>query len=306
VAQAALLGKLAKLCPTGIVIETAELSDGHALACPKGRRFFSWQTSALALGAVHGGAEIQNAHGPVPSAFKEAPPASFKEGDGWKTAQPADQTIRGNWWELFGDPQLNTLEQQLTLGNQDLKAAEARFREARAMIRSTGLPCFRPSPRRRPSRRSACQATARSSPPQPPASGDFVLPFDLSYEVDLWGRVRRTVNAAREEAQATAADLETASLSLHAELAYDYFELRAADSQQRLLDDTVKAYTETLRLTTTRFEGGAAPKSDVAQAQTQLDTTRVADTDIGVQRAQYEHAIAILLGKPPAEFSLAA
>jgi len=114
-----------------------------------------------------------------------------------------------------------------------------------------------------------------------------------------------TVTAAREEAQATAADLETASLSLHAELAFDYFELRAADAQKRLLDDTVKAYTDALRLTTTRFEGGASPKSDVAQAQTQLDTTRVADTDLGVQRAQYEHAIAILVGKPPAEFSLA-
>jgi NodT family efflux transporter outer membrane factor (OMF) lipoprotein len=135
-------------------------------------------------------------------------------------------------------------------------------------------------------------------------TGEFVLPFDLSYEVDVWGRVRHTVAASREEAQATAADLETVSLSLQAELAYDYFELRSADAQKQLLDDTVKAYQDSLQLTVNRFEGGAAPKSDVAQAQTQLQTTMVQDTDIAVQRAQFEHAIAVLMGKPPAAFSL--
>jgi len=138
------------------------------------------------------------------------------------------------------------------------------------------------------------------------SKGDFVLPFDLSYELDLWGRVRRSVAAAREEAQATAADYETAKLSLEAELALDYFELRSADAQKQLLDDTVKAYTDNLQLTLNRFKGGVAPKADVAQAQTQLDTTRVQDTDVTVQRAQFEHAIAILIGKSPAEFSLAA
>ena len=137
-----------------------------------------------------------------------------------------------------------------------------------------------------------------------PSSGDFLLSFDLSYELDLWGRIRRTVAAAREEAQATAADLETVQLSLQAELAMDYFQLRSADAQQRLLNDTVKAYTDALQLTVNRFEGGAAPKSDVAQAQTQLETTRVQATDIAVQRAQFEHAIAILIGQPPAAFSL--
>src|SRR6202000_479686 len=135
-------------------------------------------------------------------------------------------------------------------------------------------------------------------------TGDFTLPFDLSYEVDLWGKIRRTVNASPEEAQASAADVQTASLSLHAELALDYFELRSADAQKQLLDDTVKAYTDALQLTQNRFEGGAAPKSDVAQAQTQLDGARVEDTDITVVRAQYEHAIATLIGKPPAAFSI--
>ena len=136
-------------------------------------------------------------------------------------------------------------------------------------------------------------------------TGSFTLPVDLSYEVDLWGRIRRTVNASREEAQASAADLQTANLSLHAELAVDYFELRSADAQKRLLDDTVKTYTDALTLTQNRFEGGAAPRSDVAQAKTQLDGAQVADTDITVARAQFEHAIAILIGKPPAEFKLA-
>src|SRR6202046_2860789 len=141
--------------------------------------------------------------------------------------------------------------------------------------------------------------------PTTKTTGDFVLPFDISYELDVWGRVRRTVSASREEAQATAGDLATVNLSLHAELAYDYFELRSADAQRQLLDDTVKTYQDALKLTVDRFEGGAAPKSDVAQAQTQLQTTMVQDTDIAVQRAQFEHAIAILLGKPPAAFTLA-
>ena len=244
---------------------------------------------------------------PMAPGFKEQPPDSFKESDGWKQAQPGDQTLRGNWWEIFSDPQLNSLEQQLSASNQNLKVSEARFREARAMIRfnrSAEFPTISTSP---------SITNERYSPNQPyfnPAyanngTGDFTLPLDLSYEVDLWGRVRRTVSASREEAQATAADLQTASLSLHAELAIDYFELRSADAQKQLLDDTVQAYTDALNLTQNRFNGGAAPKSDVAQAQTQLDGARVQDTDVTVMRAQYEHAIATLIGKPPAELSIA-
>ena len=243
---------------------------------------------------------------PMAPGFKEQPPESFKESDGWKTAQPHDQALRGNWWEIFGDPQLNALEEEVTLSNQDLKVAEARFRQARAMIRfnrSAEFPTISTSP---------SIANERLSPNQPyfpqsvsaNATGSFTLPFDLSYEVDLWGRVRRTVSASREEAQATAADLQTANLSLHAELAVDYFELRSADDQKQLLDDTVKAYTDALQLTENRFEGGAAPRSDVAQAKTQLDGAQVQDTDITVIRAQFEHAIATLIGKPPAEFNI--
>jgi NodT family efflux transporter outer membrane factor (OMF) lipoprotein len=135
-------------------------------------------------------------------------------------------------------------------------------------------------------------------------NGDFTLPVDLSWEIDLWGRVRRSVTAAREATQGSAADMAAVQLSLHAELAFDYFELRSADAEKNLLDDTVRAYTKALQLTENRFEGGAAPKSDVAQARTQLDDAQVLDSDVMVQRAQLEHAIAILIGKPPASFSL--
>jgi NodT family efflux transporter outer membrane factor (OMF) lipoprotein len=245
---------------------------------------------------------------PTTATYKEEPPAAFKESEQWQPAHPADQTNRGNWWELFGDPELNKLEEQIAGSNQTLKVAEARFREARAAIRfnrAAQFPTISTSP-------SASYVKSSDYSPNFPSKiqqsskGEFVLPFDLSYEVDLWGRVRRSVAAAREEAEATAADYETAKLSLEAELALDYFELRSADAQKQLLDDTVKAYTDNLQLTLRRFKGGVAPRADVAQAQTQLDTTNVQDTDVTVQRAQFEHAIAILIGKPPADFSLAA
>jgi NodT family efflux transporter outer membrane factor (OMF) lipoprotein len=269
---------------------------------------FAMGVFSLFLGGCMVGPKYVKPSVPMAPAFKEQPPQSFKENDDWKPAQPGDQTLRGKWWEIFGDPQLNELEEEVTQSNQNLKVAEARFRQARAMIRfnrSAEFPTISTSPSIANERFSANQ------PYFPPGlanngTGAFTLPFDLSYEVDLWGRVRRTVSASREEAQATAADLETANLSLHAELAADYFELRSADAQKQLLDDTVKAYTNAVQLTQNRFEGGAAPRSDVAQAKTQLDAAMVADTDITVTRAQFEHAIATLIGKPPAEVNLAA
>ncbi len=244
---------------------------------------------------------------PMAPAFKEQGPESFKESDGWKQAQPGDQQIRGQWWEVFRDPELNALEEEATVSNQELKVAEARFRQARATIRfnrSAEFPTISTAPSIVNERDSAHQPYFSPSLANN-GTGSFTLPVDLSYEIDLWGRIRRTVNASREEAQASAADLQTANLSLHAELAVDYFELRSADEQKRLLDDTVKTYTDALQLTQNRFEGGAAPRSDVAQAKTQLDGAQVADTDITVARAQFEHAIAILIGKPPAQFNLA-
>jgi NodT family efflux transporter outer membrane factor (OMF) lipoprotein len=242
----------------------------------------------------------------VTPAFKEPPPDSFKDSDEWKRAHPDAAALRGNWWEIFGDSQLNALEQQVTVSNQDLKMAEARFRQARTMVRfnrASEFPTIGVDPNVQSLRYSPNEPYFPANAGTGARSG-FTLPFDLSYEVDLWGRIRRTVTAAGEEAQATAADLETAALSLHAELAVDYFELRSADAQQRLLDATVDQYADMVKLTKDLLNGGAAPESDLIQAQTQLDTARVQNTDIGVMRSQYEHAIAILIGKPPAEFSL--
>jgi len=262
--------------------------------------------SLLTLGGCMVGPKYAKPSAPMTPAFKEAPPESFKESEDWKVAQPGAPSLPPKWWEIFGDPQLTALEEQVAAGNQDLKIAEARLRQARALVRFNRASEF-PAISTGPSISALRFSGNRPNFPIPPAAvGDFVLPFDLAYEIDLWGRVRRTVNAAREEAQAAAADLAAATLSIQAEAAYDYFELRAADAQEQLLSDTVKAYTDALQLTKNRFEGGAAPKSDVAQAQTQLDTALAQRTDIGVQRAQFEHAIAALLGKPPAQFSLAA
>jgi NodT family efflux transporter outer membrane factor (OMF) lipoprotein len=242
---------------------------------------------------------------PMSDIFKEATPADYQTAGVWHPAAPSDGASKGKWWEMFGDPELNTLEDELTDANQSLKQAEARFRQARAFIgyqRAAEFPTISTGVNTASLSDSANQPYFGVKNPTP--EGQLQLPFDLSYEIDLWGQVRRTVSAAREEAQATAADLQTASLSLHAELALDYIDLRSADAQQRLLDDTVKAYSDALRVTRNRLDGGFAPMSDVAQAQTQLDTTQVLDTDIGVARAQYEHAIAVLIGKPPAAFSL--
>src|SRR5580692_2378010 len=266
-----------------------------------------WLLAAIAFAGCSVGPNYVRPEAPLTIAYKEPPPEISEDAGVWKAAHPSDQLLGANWWEFFGDDRLNALEQQVAVANQDLKAAEARFREARALVgyaRAAEFPTVGVG---------AAAGALRDSPNQPyfplpnsQASRDFQLPLDLSYEVDLWGRIRRSVVAAGAQAQASAADLETVRLSLHAELAIDYFELRSADAQQRLLDETVKAYSDSLELTRARLEGGASPESDVAQAKTQLDTARVQATDIGVRRAQYEHAIAVLIGQPPASFALAA
>jgi NodT family efflux transporter outer membrane factor (OMF) lipoprotein len=265
--------------------------------------------SAILLTGCMVGPKYRRPSAPMTPAYKEPPPDSFKETDQWKTAKPRADVLRGNWWEIFGDPRLNALQAQVTAGNLNLKAAEARFREARTMVKYNRAALF-------PTISTAPYiSTLRVSPNSPyfplgsiriGSATEYLLPFDLSYEVDLWGRIRRSVAAAGQEAQATAADLQTLSLSLHAELAIDYFELCSSDAQIRLLADTVRAYAELMQLTTDLFRGGAAQETDVVQAQTQLDTARVEYTDVFVYRAQYEHAIATLIGKPPAEFSLPA
>jgi NodT family efflux transporter outer membrane factor (OMF) lipoprotein len=235
----------------------------------------------------------------VPPTYKEEPP-------NWKTAQPNDQVARGTWWEIFQDPQLNALEEQINVSNQNLKAAQAQFAQARALVRlnradyyptvTAGVSGTREHlSQNRPLVRSTTSLNVT----------DLVIPFDVSYEADVFGRVRRTVEAARSNAQASAADLESLNLSLHAELASDYFDLRTLDAEEQLLSDTVGAFQKALDLTQNRYKGGVASAVDVAQAQTQLETTRAQMIDVRVQRSQDEHAIAVLIGKPAPSFSIA-
>jgi NodT family efflux transporter outer membrane factor (OMF) lipoprotein len=233
-------------------------------------------------------------------------PAAYKEAAGWKTAQPNEQNLGGNWWEMFQDPQLNALEEQVNVSNQNLKAAEAQYTQARALLRYSRADYY-PTVTADPS-----ATRTRTSAHRPVSSttfdgityNDFVLPFNLSYELDVWGRVRRTVESYREQAQASAADLATVNLSMHADLAIDYFLARSLDAEEQLLNSTVAQYQQALDLIQNRFAGGIASEVEVQQADTQLETTRAQAIDVGVARAQYEHALAILIGKPPAEFSL--
>ncbi len=249
------------------------------------------------LGGCAVGPRYSRPMAPVPSTYKEAPP-------NWKTAQPSDQLPRGKWWEIFQDPQLNALEEQINVSNQNLKAAQAQFMQARALVRFHRADYY-------PTVTAGASATRIHQSQNRPVARvsnntytDLVLPVDVSYEADVWGRVRRTVEASRDQAQASAADLESVSLSLHAELAMDYFQLRARDAEQQLLDSTVTAYEKALELTQNRYKGGVASGVDVAQAQTQLETTRAQATDLRVQRAQLEHAIAVLVGQPASTFNL--
>lgn len=236
----------------------------------------------------------------------EVPPA-YKEVGDWKPAQPNDQNLGGNCWEMFQDPQLNALEAQVNVSNQNLRAAEAQYTQARALLRYSRADLF-PTVTADP---SAIRTKTSSNRP-PPSSifngityNDFQIPFELSYQIDVWGRVRRTVEAYRDQAQASAADLAAVNLSMHAQLALYYFQARLLDAEEQLLNSTVTQYGQALELIKSRYAGGIASDVEVQQAETQLETTRAQAIDVGVARAQYEHAVAVLIGKPPASFSLA-
>jgi len=260
----------------------------------------------LVLSGCRVGPEYVRPSAPTAPAFKEPLPDTFKSENGWKAAQPSDAQLKGNWWTLFNDEQLNNLEAQVDPANQTLKEAEAKFRAARSAIRfnkASEAPTIGAAPSVGAIRDSANQPYFNTSYANN-GEGDLSLPFYLDYEIDLWGRVRRTVTQSREKAQASAADLENSRLSLHAELAVNYFDLRSADAQIKLLDDTVKAFQSALQLTEDRYNGGASPLSDVSQARTQLEAAQVQVTDVAIQRAMYEHAIAVLIGEPPATFTL--
>jgi NodT family efflux transporter outer membrane factor (OMF) lipoprotein len=260
----------------------------------------------LATGCEVGPKYVKPPALPSPPAFKEPLPSNATDSSDWKTATPMDQVERGKWWVIFGDARLNDFEDQLTQANQNLQLAEARLRQARAAIRfnrASQVPSISLSPSILNERESGNQPYFSPSLVNN-GTGNFAFPIELSYEVDLWGRVRRSVTAAKEEGQSSAGDVEAAKLSLHAELARDYFGLRSADLQERLLQDTVKTYEHALRITEDRYNGGAAPRADVEQARTQLQSARVLETDIVQARANYEHAIAVLVGTIPAQFSI--
>jgi NodT family efflux transporter outer membrane factor (OMF) lipoprotein len=243
---------------------------------------------------------------PVSPSYKELPPPNSPEASEWAPAHPSDALARGKWWEIYNDPELNALEEQVSISNQNIKVAEAQYREAKLNVRIARSYLY-PTITASPSiinARSSLTGTPGEVSFVPSARTTYDLPVSASYEADVWGSVRRSFRAIAETAQVSDADLENARLLYQADLAQDYFELRGSDGQKQLLETTVKSYQDYLKLTQDRFNNGVASGSDVAQAQTQLETARAQLIDFGVARAQYEHAIAVLTGKPPAELSV--
>jgi NodT family efflux transporter outer membrane factor (OMF) lipoprotein len=251
-------------------------------------------------------------------AFKEPPPA------GWKEAEPNEGILRGRWWEIYNDPRLNDLVSKVALSNQNVIAAMARYREAVDQIqiaRAALFPTVAASPSVVVTRGSSLSSRGQlisgssssttgatsSGTSGPSGSGvnvNYAMPFDISYQADIWGNIRRSVTASKDTAQASAADLENAKLTFQAQLAQVYFQLHGLDADADLLRRNVTLFEQSLQLTEERFNAGVASGADVAQAKTQLETTRAQLVDVGVGRAQFEHAIAVLIGETPAMVSV--
>jgi NodT family efflux transporter outer membrane factor (OMF) lipoprotein len=263
------------------------------------RSFLLLTVSSLLLlsSACMVGPNYKRPAAPPTPAYKEALP------EGWKEAQPNDGAIKGKWWEIYNDPQLNALEEQVSISNQNVLVAEANFRAARYAVgiaRAGLLPTVSVGPSIGVSRSSPGSGVAGTSS----ITGLYQLPASASWTADIWGSIRRSVRASEDTAQADYAQLENARLSYQSELAADYFGMHGSDGEIDLLDRTVKSYQEYLKLTQDRYKAGVASGGDVALAQTQLDTTQAQLIDLGVARTQYEHAIAVLAGKPPAEVTI--
>ena len=256
-----------------------------------------------------------------------ASPDAYKENAGWKVAQPRDELPRGKWWEIYNDPQLNALEEQVDISNQNLAAAEANFRQALALIRVaraayfptvTGGPSwsrFKRSENLGNSNSNLAGASGTTGGPGgvggigtfPGATlSDYLLSFDAAWELDIWGKVRRSVESSKASAQATAANLEVVRLSAQATLAQSYFQVRSLDELKRLLDDEAAAFKKILDRTKNRYASGVASRNDIALAETQFKNTQAQAIELGVLRAQMEHAIATLIGKPASTFSIPA
>jgi NodT family efflux transporter outer membrane factor (OMF) lipoprotein len=284
--------------------------------------------SVLAVAAVLSGCTVgphyhrPDAAATLPESYKELTPADYPSTDGWKVAQPAkDAVLKGKWWEIFNDSELNTLEEQVNVSNQSLASATAAFLVARAMVkeaRSQYFPTVTVGPAITTSRQSAnvtsgfttgsggtgTGGTGTGVAVAPVVITNFNLPFDATWTPDLFGRVRNTVLGNANAAQASAGDLENTRLMLQAEVAVDYFSIRGQDALKKLLDDTVVAYQESLRLNQALYETGIASDEAVAQAETQLESAQAQDTNLGIVRAQFEHAIATLVGQPASDFSI--
>jgi NodT family efflux transporter outer membrane factor (OMF) lipoprotein len=231
-----------------------------------------------------------------------ATPAAYKELSDWKVAQPNDQALRGQWWQVFGDPELDALIGEINVSNQNLKVAEAKYRQASALVQASRASLL---PTVSVNASSTRSRSASRGGPVADISANHIASVGASWEIDLWGRIRRQLESSSASAEASAGDLESARLSLQSALAINYFQLRVTDAQKQMFDDTVLAYERSLELTRNRYNVGVAAKSDVVQAEAQLKSTVAQTIDLGVQRAQLEHAIAVLVGRSPAAFSLA-
>ncbi|WP_186409279.1 efflux transporter outer membrane subunit [Candidatus Accumulibacter aalborgensis] len=239
-----------------------------------------------------------------------AAPAQYKELSAWKVAEPSDEAPRGNWWEIYGDAQLNALVAQVEVANQNVAAAAAQYRQARAVVaaaRAAWFPVIATDftlSRGQGTVGTSATAASNAVIVGAPIRNTARLSLDASWEADVWGRIGRGVESDTAAAQASAADLQAALLSAQAALVQAYIELRINDAQQRLLDETVVAYQRSLQITRHRYAAGVAARLDVAQAETQLKATEAQAIDLGVQRGQLEHAIALLMGRAPADFAL--
>jgi NodT family efflux transporter outer membrane factor (OMF) lipoprotein len=243
----------------------------------------------------------------TPATYKELTPGDFKHTDGWRVAQPKDDALRGKWWEIFNDPQLNALEEQVNVSNQNIASAAASFLAARALVleaRSQLFPTATTNPAITEQRPSSTLSAGGSGTSSTHTFTNYTFPFDATWQPDLFGRIRNTVRSAAYGAQASAADLENTRLTVQAEVAIDYFQLRGQDSLKELLDSTVIAFQDSLELTKALYDTGIDSEEAVAQAETQLEATQAQDEALGIQRAQFEHAIAMLTGQPASTFSI--
>jgi NodT family efflux transporter outer membrane factor (OMF) lipoprotein len=235
-------------------------------------------------------------------------PAAFKEQGDWKQAEPRELESRGKWWEIYNDPLLNSLQEQVSVSNQNLAKAEAQYRQALALVQSARAGYFPTVTGGISNTRSRASSTTVAAPSVTPTSLGVVtnhnMPFQASWAPDVWGSISRAVEANEASARASAGDLEAARLSAQATLAQTYFQLRALDAQLLLLEDTLAAYSKSLQLVQNQYAVGVVAKADVVTAQTQVRTAQAQAIDIGAQRAPLEHAIALLVGKPPSELSI--